>query len=190
MLIKKGWTCYCGGAGEDISFEVALARQLGCLVYAFDPTPRAIAHVREAAAGVSQFWFRPFGLWSHDTVVRFFAPRNPEHVSFSALNLQGSSDYFDAECRSVDSLMRELDHRDIDLLKLDIEGAEHLVLKDLFSKGIHPKVILFEVDRPVTVIRMVNTLYRMIASGYRLVFVDGWNFSFVKRSAFPSEGAR
>ena len=38
---------YCVGAGEDISQDVSgLAKQLGSNVHIFDPTPRAIDHVK------------------------------------------------------------------------------------------------------------------------------------------------
>src|SRR5262245_47478917 len=41
--------CYCVGVGEDISFDLDLVRRYGSTVYAFDPTPRAIAFVDRLA---------------------------------------------------------------------------------------------------------------------------------------------
>ena len=37
---------YCFGAGEDITHDVILSSKLNCPVYIFDPTPRAIEHVK------------------------------------------------------------------------------------------------------------------------------------------------
>lgn len=37
---------YNFGVGEDISFDVALVENFGCKVHLFDPTPRAIDHVK------------------------------------------------------------------------------------------------------------------------------------------------
>ena len=123
--------------GEDITFDLGIIERFGCYVVAFDPTPRAIAHVAEHAADEPRFTFRPVGLWSEDTSLRFFAPRDPAHVSHSAVNLQRTETYFEAEVRTLPTLMHELGHDRIDLLKLDIEGAEHGVTR-VVPRGRHP----------------------------------------------------
>ena len=76
-------------------------------------------------------------------------PRDPTHVSHSVVNLQGTEEYFEAPCRSLGSLMRELGHDRIDLLKVDIEGAEHRVVRSMLESGIHPIVVCLEIDQPV-----------------------------------------
>ena len=43
-LPDSSWVAYCGGVGEDGSFELELARRYGCRVVAFDPTPRSIRY--------------------------------------------------------------------------------------------------------------------------------------------------
>src|SRR3546814_9362953 len=52
----------------------------------------------------------PVGLWSEDATLRFYAPRDPTHVSHSIVNLQETESYFEARCRSIASLMAELGH--------------------------------------------------------------------------------
>src|SRR5438552_4122743 len=89
-LISSEWICYCGGAGEDITFDLGMIERFGVHVYCFDPTPRSAAHVAQVAAGLSRFHFYPIGLWDRNDSIRFFAPRDPSHVSHSALNLQGT----------------------------------------------------------------------------------------------------
>ncbi len=122
-MIRPDWICYCGGVGEDVSFDLGLIERFGCSVFAFDPTPRAITYVAEEVANGPKFHFLPVGLWAEDTTLRFYAPANPAHVSHSIVNLQKRDTYFEAPCRSVPALMRELGHDRIDLLKIDIEGA-------------------------------------------------------------------
>lgn len=175
------WRVYSGGVGEDVSFDLGLIERFGCEVIALDPTPRAIAYATPIAAREPRFRFVPVGLWSSDTVLRFFAPRNPAHVSHSVMNLQGTTDWFEAPCRTVQSLMAELGHTSIDLLKLDIEGAEHAVLESVLRAGIRPKVICFEVDQPVGPLRLLRTIRLVRGHGYDLVTIDGWNFTFVRR---------
>jgi FkbM family methyltransferase len=180
QLVRAKWICFCGGVGEDLTFDRALIERFGCTVHAFDPTPRAIEYVERSAAGLQGFHFMPVGLWSSDSVQRFYAPRDPSHVSHSVLNLQATDTYFEAACRSIPSLMAELGHERIDLLKLDIEGAEHQVLDSVIRAGLRPKVICTEIDQPVDPLRLLRTTWTIRQAGYQLVAVDGWNFTYVR----------
>ena len=180
--VRSSWTCYCAGVGEDITFDLGLIERFGCTVVAFDPTPRAVAHVAAVAAEEPRFQLVPVGLWSEDTTLRFFAPRNPAHVSHSVVNLQHTKTYFDAPCRSLPSLMRELGHEQIDLLKLDIEGAEHEVVRSMLERGIRPTVLCMEIDQPVKPLAFWRTVRRVRRAGYALVAVDSWNLTFLRRS--------
>ena len=180
-LMGPTWRCYDGGVGEDASFDLGLIDRFGCTIFAFDPTPRAIAYAEPIVASQPNFRFMPVGLWSADTTLRFYAPKNPAHVSHSALNLQGTTEWFEAACRTIPTLMRELGHTTIDLLKLDIEGAEHTVLGSVLAAGIRPQVICFEVDQPVGPIRFWRTMRRVHGHGYDLAAVDNWNYTFVRR---------
>jgi FkbM family methyltransferase len=186
-VVRSSWTCYCGGVGEDITFDLGLIERFGCTVFAFDPTPRAVAHVDAVASGEPRFRFLPVGLWSEDTTLRFFAPRNPAHVSHSVVNLQRTKASFDAPCRSLPSLMQELGHDRIDLLKLDIEGAEHEVVRSMLERGIRPTVLCLEIDQPVKPLAFWRTVRRIRGAGYELVAVDSWNLTFV-RMAFLQDG--
>jgi FkbM family methyltransferase len=182
-LIKQDWVCYCGGVGEDITFDLGLIDRFGCSIFAFDPTPRAITFAAGHAAAQPKFFFYPVGLWSEDVTLRFFAPRNPAHVSHSIVNLQRTAEYFEAPCRSVQSLMRELGHHSIDLLKIDIEGAEHAVVKAALAAGIRPTVLCMEIDQPVKPWTLWTTVRRVRSAGYFLVAVDHWNLTFLKTDA-------
>lgn len=188
-LLGPASRCYCAGVGEDVSFDLGLIERLGSEVFAFDPTPRAIAFAEPIAQREPRFRFLPVGLWSSDTVLKFYEPKDPTHVSHSVVNLQGTSGFFEASVRTVQSLMTELGHASIDLLKLDIEGAEHTVLASTLEAGILPTVLCFEVDRPVGPVRFWSTIRRVLRHGYDLVAVDGWNFTFVRRGAEPAPAA-
>src|SRR3546814_5498841 len=114
------WVCYAGGVGEDVTFGLGIIDRFGWQVFAFDPTPRAIAYVADHAKEVKKFHFMPVGLWSEDATLRFYAPRDPTHVSHSIVNLQETESYFEARCRSIASLMAELGHD-----RLDLRSEEH-----------------------------------------------------------------
>jgi FkbM family methyltransferase len=179
-MIERDWIVYCAGVGEDASFDLGLIDRFGCTVFAFDPTPRAIAFAEPIAALEPRFRFMPVGLWSEDVTLQFYAPRDPAHVSHSLLNLQGTTTFFEGPCRSLTSLMKELGHDNIDLLKMDIEGAEHRVLSDLFVSDRRPKVVCTEIDQPVTPWRLWTTLHRIEQGGYECVAIDNWNLTFIR----------
>ena len=78
--------------------------------------------------------------------------------------------------------MKELGHDRIDLLKIDIEGAEHFVIKSILEAGIRPDVICLEIDQPVHIKDLWGTVRRIKAAGYALVAVDSWNLTFLRRT--------
>jgi len=188
-----GSTCYAFGAGEDISFEVELARSQSAEVHVFDPTPRAIAYVRGligelTAAGDAagqRLRFHPWGVWSSDTEMKFFAPQDPAHVSHSMVNMQHTSEYFLAECRSLKTIMRTLGHQSIALMKLNIEGAEYEVMRSVFEDQIRPSVICINFDELHTKIdtdarnRLRGLVQQFAAQGYICVAKEACRATFV-----------
>jgi FkbM family methyltransferase len=177
--LSAGSVCYCGGVGTDISFDSALVRNYNCQVWAFDPTPQSRAWLSRQPE-MEGFNFVPVGLWERDTTMRFYAPANPQHVSHSIGNTQGTSSFFEADCRRISSIMAQLGHDRIDLLKLDIEGAEGPVLSDMFISEILPTVVCVEFDRPEAVWHTRDRVRSVMAHGYELVWGEGWNFTFVR----------
>ena len=147
----RGRTGLSFGAGEDISFEVGLARELGATVHIYDPTPRAVEYctgvIAEAEGkGEGQLFIHPYGVWSECKTERFYAPSDPAHVSHSIVNLQDTTDYFEAECLSPEEILRRLGLGDVSFVKLNIEGAEYEVLGAMFDRGIKPDVVCITFD--------------------------------------------
>lgn len=211
-LMSKQSLCYGVGAGEDISFEIELINQYGCEVHCFDPTPRAQRHVEQLRRNtfnrlptsindsidshydidlrcLTRLHFHAFGLWSQDRSMRFYAPENPAHVSHSIVNLQRTSDYFEADCRTLLTIMQTLGHSDLSLLKLDVEGAEYEILGSVLDSDIRPAVLCVEFDEGYHPLddeylsRIENMVNRVKAQGYQLTHIDGWNTTFVHERA-------
>jgi FkbM family methyltransferase len=185
-LLTPGAVCYCVGAGEDISFDLALAGELGCDVHTFDPTPRAIRYVNSLQPDLpKELTFHPWGVWARDEQMRFYAPKDPRHVSHSLVNLQKTAEYFDAECKRLRTILNELGHPALRLLKLDIEGAEYQVIESMIADGIHPEAVAVEFDEIHAPLdadaesRIAGAIRRLVDAGYSLVAVDGPNYTFV-----------
>jgi FkbM family methyltransferase len=183
--LLAGHVAYCAGAGEDTTFDTALLER-GLWVTTFDPTPRAIAHVRATMPNSPRFRFEPIGWWDSSTELRFYAPTNPAHVSHSALNLQRTGEYFIAPVAPVHVLARRLGDDDtVHLIKMDIEGAEYRVIDSLLEFGPLPEILCVEFDQPQPVRKTVAAVRRLQRAGFELNYIDRWNYTFTRR---PREG--
>ena len=200
-LLRQGSVCYCAGAGEDISFDVELAKRFSAEVVILDPTPRAIEHFEKLTAAamdgvrfpinnsstvfydvtpsdLQRIRFLPLGLWEMTATVTFFGPQNSAHVSHSILNLQTTDSGFEAPVRRLSQVMKSLGHNHIDLLKLDIEGAEGVVLGTLLDDRLDVLVICVEFDEAVQSktadagLRLDALVRRIEESGYIKVDMD------------------
>ena len=207
-LLDEKSICYCFGAGEDISFDVELIRCFGCQVHTFDPTPRSIEHVNllfknthedrttpinndadmvydVTSETLKKLHFHDYGIWSENTTVKFYAPQNQAHVSHSILNLQHTSEFFEAQCYTLKHVMTLLGHSHLDLLKLDIEGAEYAVLDSIVKDGIRPRILCVEFHPDPdsqdgdSVRRTYGTITLLMKAGYQVTFRDAWNLTFV-----------
>jgi FkbM family methyltransferase len=182
-LPRAEWTCYSGGLGHDVSFELELIGRYGCTVHGFDPTPRSILYAEEVSEREPRFRVHPVGLFSEDSEQRFFSPRDNDHVSHSITNLQGTDRYITARCRRIGSMMSELGHDRLDLLKLDVEGAEYAVLDSLVEDGIQPKVLLIDLHPNPTLEHAVSAAQSLFDRGYAAVYVHRSDVTFVHESA-------
>ena len=186
-LFNEDSICYCAGCGEDISFDLGLNDYFQCEVYGFDPTPRAIQYVRSVTDQNPKYHFFEVGLWDKEDTLKFFVPQNAEHVSHSLLNIQKTEEYISVKVNRLSSLMKELNHHRIDLLKIDIEGAEYKVIQSIIEDVIDIKVICVEFDECFNPLdtkyndRIRLSINSLISFGYSLVCVQGkGNYTFVK----------
>lgn len=177
-LVNQDSVCYLAGLGEDASFDLGLVEQYGCEVWSMDPTPRSMTYA--ATVREPRFHFLPVGVWSADAVLKFYAPTDASHVSHSIVNAQHTTTYFEAQCKTLRTIMRELGHERVDLLKMNIEGAETEVIADMLANGPWPQVLLvaFEaVEGTAEDMRMVRSL---IKCAYEPVALQGHSVTFVR----------
>jgi FkbM family methyltransferase len=115
------------GLGEDLSFPHSIIDRYGCAVHGFDPTPRAIAYAKEHSR--PQLRVYELGLGAQNGNAELFLPVRGEFVSGSihrGSHLRGSG--VPIALVSMDGLFERIAADHIDLLKLDIEGAEFDVI--------------------------------------------------------------
>lgn len=140
--------------------------------------PRAIAYAKSIRE--EKFHFHALGFWSTDGPQTFFPPKDPTHVSHSIPNIQGTStEGFVAMCRSLPSVMNELGHTRIDLLKLDVEGAEFEVLAPVVRGETSPRILAIEFHpQSLSSLRETLRFVRKLGDqGYQVLAREGWNLT-------------
>lgn len=184
-IINEFSVCYLFGAGENISFDLEIVKYYNSEVNIFDPTPRAIEYYKKLRANplnnsikFEKINYFEFGVWSENTALKFYAPQNKNHVSHSLLNLQKTTDYFEAQVYTLDTIIKKLNHNNIDLIKLDIEGAEYEVIKSMILHKIYPKILCVEFDEVFSPIdsnyedRIREILNNLSEIGYKIFHLD------------------
>ena len=170
-------TIISAGCGEDISFDIEFLNLYGGKIILVDPTPRSINHLEKVFNSVGnkktknyvdggnqkiesydleniqteQLIIKNYALFNEDGItVKFFPPKNPEHVSHSISNWQkgetNSNKSIEVETITVKKIMEDHKINELELIKLDIEGAENQVLPNLITNKIFPNQILVEFD--------------------------------------------
>lgn len=184
-LLDTDSVCYLAGVGEDITFDLGLIARFGCTVEAFDPVPQAAIHVSQASPHEPRLRFHPVGLWSSDTSLRFSEPRAAGYVSRSATDMHTTGGGQELPVRSVRSLMDELGHDRIDLLKISAEGAEYEILDHVLDEGLNVRVLCVEYAQPApepatprrSVEKLANAGFDVVAAS---VPPGGWKLCFVR----------
>jgi FkbM family methyltransferase len=175
---------YSFGVGENISFDLQLIRQFGAHVHAFDPTPKSIEWLGKQSLP-DNFVFHDYGIADHDGICTFLPPENPTHVSHTIVNRKTPGSAIEFPVRRLASIMKSLGHQKIDLLKMDVEGAEYGVIEDLLNGGVAVGQLLVEFHHrwpELGVERTEKSIRALNRAGYSIfsISVSGEEYSFLK----------
>jgi FkbM family methyltransferase len=129
--------------------------------------------------------FYEYGLYTEDNPkMKFYMPSNPEYVSHSLVEGMKSSKYIEVPVKSLETIMKELGHTHIDLLKLDIEGCECDVLEYMIQDSVYPTYVSVDFDLGWTGEnrmdreRCFQTIALLERNGYEILHQAGPNISF------------
>jgi FkbM family methyltransferase len=215
-LISETSICYCIGAGEDVSFDTELKVIYDCNVYIFDPTPYGINHFaklkqhvengqsfatnnhapyvyRIGAEQLKQITFIPVGAWSSKTALKFHDPQIEDYASYSVCLFKDSGAAIEAPVDRLGNLMKNLGHTAIDLVKIEIEGAEYVVVDTIIEDKLDIKAILIEFDEVYHAqdkgyhFRIKRCCDRLRSAGYVLVHsTPNLKRTFVRRDVYAA----
>lgn len=186
ILDKRG-KAVCCGCGTDVSFDLILAHLYYFEVYSIDPTPNAVEYVSGLVANGASLRFLPFGVYSRNTVLKFFPPASSLDDSYSISNLQCTIDPIEFQVVDLEHLSSQYNVRPT-ILKLDIEGAEVPVINAMLRSDLRPKCVLVEFDELAYPskwrIKKIQAICRKLTRNkYVLNRVYGSNFCFVSEDS-------
>lgn len=136
---------YSLGIGMDVSFDMDLIASFKCNVYGFDPTPKSIQWVKENI-NESKFIMSEFGISNSSKKKKFYLPKNQDNISGSLFPIDtvNKGDAIMLEFKTLQEVMQNNNHNHLDILKIDIEGAEYEVLNQIINQSISINQIVVE----------------------------------------------
>lgn len=167
--IEPSWLCYSVGAGGDISFDLALIERYGATVRAFDPVAEYAHAALAQANGEPRFSIHEAAIALADGPLRVQVTHDPTSHSVSAAKLYESAAFVELPGRALRSLMDELGDERIDLLKLDIEGAEYELLPTLDLRELGVKVFATQLHHNGSVSGARRLIAHLREQGYEPV---------------------
>jgi Methyltransferase domain len=106
---------YSFGSSDDSCFESHMATLTDCEIHIFDPTSREIKHPR--------WTYHSYGLTGHDPTV----------TTYWNWRTQKQANCTNCPMRTLQQIMFELNHTWIDILKIDVDGAEWRSLREIYT---------------------------------------------------------
>ena len=185
-LLNRESVIYSVGVGSNIDFDLELINSFGATVHAFDPTPRSIEWVKNQQLP-KHFIFHPFGLSAENGHMDFFPPAKASSTHFSPIDRYGdTNNIVRAPVKDIDTIASELKHKEIDLLKMDIEGAEYEVIEALPKNRVAINQILIEFHhmyKGVPISKTVDAISTLSNLGFELFNISQrtYEFSFRKK---------
>ena len=145
-FVNENSVVYSFGIGEDVSFDLEVIKEYGAKVHGFDPTPKSVKWVSNQQLP-EKFKFYDFGISDKTGDAVFYFPKNPDFVSGSVVAEQSNIDLqnrINVHLKTLKDTSQFLGHQKIDILKMDIEGAEYDVLEDIVKSDLYIGQILVE----------------------------------------------
>ena len=178
---------YSFGVGSDISWDLQLMKHFKLHIHAFDPSPGSVAWVEKQELP-REFHFYPYGLAATDGDISFAEPDEPGIHSLFATNAEvktgkGLKQHV-LPVHRLSTIMELLGHQKIDILKMDIEGAEYEVIEDLIHWPLPVSQLLVEFHHRFAHIGLKRTkeaISILNGAGYKIFHVSasGEEFSFI-----------
>jgi len=193
------------GLGEDASFDVDMVNKFNAKVIILDPTPRSKTYYNKLKENFgnpkiddynesgylqpncydlrkinsNNLIFVDKAIWSKNNIeLNLYYPKQGSHVSLS-INKKPNylqNNPFKAKTINYEKIIDQYELKKIDILKLDVEGAEIETLKSVLKNNILPGQILVEFDlrrKPSFKTNLLlKRIHKNICKKYKLVNIN------------------
>jgi len=213
-------TIISAGVGEDISFDIEFINLFKSKVVLVDPTPRAVDHLDEVIMSLGQsktddyiqgglqkitsynleqitkenLVFYENALWRKSgKILKFYFPENDKYVSNTLIKktfINTKPKYINVLSTDVKEIIEKEKIKELNLIKIDIEGAEINVISSMLRNKIYPVQILLEIDyiKRDTIYSIIKTMMfiqKILNNGYKLIKINNYdNYLFVRKEVF------
>jgi FkbM family methyltransferase len=182
----------CDGVNRDpVRHQILKGNTRAVLV---EPNPLAFERLQKAYAGIPNVTLVQAAIGDQDGSAHFYrvkksATTDPEALQVASfyrehLERHGRKpddiEQIDVPCRSLGSLVAELDLAKIDLLQIDAEGFDAAVVRMALKMPVQPDCINFEHIHLKTPDRL--PLFELLKAGGYLLSYDAWNILALQKS--------
>jgi FkbM family methyltransferase len=180
-VLVPGGIIYSLGVGNIIKFDLAMIEKYQVNVFAFDPTPGSVAWIKKQNLP-EHFHFIEYGIMDFDGMAKFRFFGNVQYGPYSGSE-QG--DFIELNVCRLKTMMEKLNHKKIHLLKMNIEGGEYAVIKDLVASNLDIEQIIVEFHHRLPGHSLRETYHAinlLNEQGYRIFNIsdNGKEYSFIK----------
>lgn len=123
------------GLGHDVSFDLSLIEKYGCRVVGYDPDAKAIA-CHDHSKFPPEFGWRCFGIGAERGVLKLYHPLREDHISGTIVQgaIRHGEKYDEVPIVGIKEVIDEFGT--LDVLKMDVEGAEYQIIEAMVASGI------------------------------------------------------
>ena len=191
-IIMDGLSCesviLAAGVGHNISFELDLVKKIGACIHVFDPSPTGVSTINKLVKeeGMEKVIFIPKAISGSSGYIYLEKPDTDTEGSWKATSLSDSESTIKIESVSLSDYCHENAIRHIDLLKIDIEGAEYDVIDNILSEKLSIQQICLEfhckaqIGIQQTYFDLFRYVFKLFLNGYRIVHLTKSDFTWVK----------
>lgn len=174
--LTKDSIIYSGGVGGGISFEKQISKKFNSKIFLFDPTPTGVETMSKISD--KNMFFVKLALADYSGNLNLSSPKSPNEGSYA---MGGPLSF---PCTSLKDFMKKKGHKKIDLLKIDIEGAEYMVIDDIIKNKIPVSQIAVELHhrfKGIGHLKTIILIMNLYKAGYKLIYKNIDDYTFIKK---------